>query len=279
MHSNKQFSYHRFSLSSALQKYVKYAWIMQSKGLSTRPDLLIADGYPEIIFVQRGAYQKAFIDAEKKAVIVDQSCVVGIQTQSALVKRLGPCQLIGIKLNPAGAYVLLGKKLPQIVDQNLALHQFGLDWLSELDQGLLDCHSEEAVSSLISATFLTQTAHLAPGEQDAFAASILQFILASKGQISVGKLAERYHLSLRQLQRKFKKVFGISPKKFINLIRFKHLYKSSILKQKSPDSYLDHGYYDQMHFIKDFKKQMGINPSQSTASFFLRMNEIARQSS
>ena len=111
------------------------------------------------------------------------------------------------------------------------------------------------------------------------AKSFIKCILEVNGQITVKALAEKHFISVRHFQRLFKKYYGIAPKKFINIIRFKQLYKSSVLKEKMPNDFLGFGYYDQMHFIKDFKKQLGITPSHTLSETFKRLNYMAKTNS
>ncbi|MEM7513321.1 MAG: helix-turn-helix transcriptional regulator [Bacteroidota bacterium] len=265
--------YRKYPAGRELEDVVKYYWVMRSREKESSQDLLIPDGYPEIIFVLQGEYQKAYLDPGKSPLIIDASCLVGIQTQTVLANRLNHCHLIGIKLKPAGAYRLLGPVLSQIANTNLSLDNCGLPWLITLNQYLKQTNTDTEVLSLIHNSLLRQKGL---SEVDELASSLITPILSMKGQISVKTLAEQHKLSMRHVQRKFKSYFGISPKKFISLIRFKHYYKSRILKQQTKEHFLDYGYYDQMHFIRDFQKHLGVTPSKSEETSFIRLNQMAQ---
>ena len=79
----------------------------------------------------------------------------------------------------------------------------------------------------------------------------------------IARLSEMVSMSRRTLERRFLDSVGISPKRFARVIRFKATLKhlkqdrSAIKRQ----GYLDFGYYDQNHFIKDFRHFMGGTPS------------------
>lgn len=80
---------------------------------------------------------------------------------------------------------------------------------------------------------------------------------------SIKNLARESFLSLRQLERSFSKYIGISPKTYFRLHRFLKLLAA---KQNSPQQKwgsLAHefGYYDQMHFLKEFKYFFKSTPS------------------
>ncbi|MEO1513463.1 MAG: helix-turn-helix transcriptional regulator [Bacteroidota bacterium] len=274
---SKLLEYQKHSPPTQLQEFVKYIWTMKAYEDRSAEDLLIPDGYPEIIFVKRGAYNKAFIGEKAASTTIRRSCVIGIQTRSVLASRLDRCHLVGAKLLPVGAYALFGHRLKQIADANVCLADFGLDWLQELDVAVKDCQDDSVLIDLISSILVSQIEQLPADTSLRLASSFLASVLAVKGQLSVGELAKQHHLSVRHFQRKFKDFFGISPKKFLNIIRFKQLYKSSVLQDRLPADFLDYGYYDQMHFIKDFQKQLGISPSRSLEPFFSVMNQMARR--
>jgi len=266
----------KYTLEKELQKYVKYAWIMKAYEAKSKQDLLIPDGYPEIIFVKKGAYHKEYLDQNSTSITINNSCIIGIQTQSVLASRRNNCHLVGLKLQPVGAYTLFGENLKNISPINKPLNEFGVEWLGHLDEKIQNCEGDESIIKLLAETLLHQIDKLENDQLNELAASFLATILNIKGQISVQELAKQHCLSIRHFQRKFKGFFGISPKKFLNIIRFKHLYKSSTLQQKLPANFLEYGYYDQMHFIKDFQKKLGVNPSKSVEKAFLQMNKMAQ---
>lgn len=70
-------------------------------------------------------------------------------------------------------------------------------------------------------------------------------------------------ISDRQLQRKFREAVGVSPKTFQQISRFETVLKHLLLNKKQDylGIALEHGYYDQSHFIKDFKTYLGECPS------------------
>ena len=69
-------------------------------------------------------------------------------------------------------------------------------------------------------------------------------------------------LSLRQFERVCKQRIGMPPKLFARIIRFSkayRLYENSAYKNWTSIAY-ECGYFDQMHFIRDFKEFTGVTP-------------------
>jgi methylphosphotriester-DNA--protein-cysteine methyltransferase len=72
---------------------------------------------------------------------------------------------------------------------------------------------------------------------------------------TIEQLAVKSSLCLRLFERGFKSQFGITVKEFQKLTRFQNLIKNILLKRTPNylDTILDNGYFDQSHFIKEFK--------------------------
>lgn len=72
-------------------------------------------------------------------------------------------------------------------------------------------------------------------------------------------------LSPRQLRRIFNFYIGTTPKAFSNVVRFQHILnaKPSTRSLKENKLYFDVGFYDQAHFIKNFKTFYGVTPSEA----------------
>ena len=69
-------------------------------------------------------------------------------------------------------------------------------------------------------------------------------------------------VGLRRLQQRFKSEIGISPKLFLRTLRINTVINQMKLKsdQSLTQLALEHNYFDQAHFIKDFKHFTGLNP-------------------
>ncbi|WP_420573292.1 AraC family transcriptional regulator [Kordia sp.] len=70
-------------------------------------------------------------------------------------------------------------------------------------------------------------------------------------------------LSPRQLRRIFNFYIGTTAKSFSNVVRFQHILNAKPSKQSLKENklYFDVGFFDQAHFIKNFKIFYGITPS------------------
>ncbi len=105
---------------------------------------------------------------------------------------------------------------------------------------------------------------LAASQMDLQVSYCLNQIQQSGGTVTVHKLTTALGLSQRQLSRKFQENVGLSPKAYLKVSRF---VQSLQLLKRYPQRSLttiayQSGYYDQAHFIHDYKTYTGHLPSE-----------------
>ncbi|QWU17724.1 Helix-turn-helix domain-containing protein [Paenibacillus sophorae] len=87
-------------------------------------------------------------------------------------------------------------------------------------------------------------------------------ILASQGTVQIGELSAETGYSTRYMHKTFERYVGVSPKLFSRIIRFQHVLKAleDPSKEKTFGRILELGYFDQNHFIKEFKEFSAVTP-------------------
>jgi transcriptional regulator GlxA family with amidase domain len=99
-------------------------------------------------------------------------------------------------------------------------------------------------------------------ETDPFIHHCVARIEAVCGGLRIGDLEKSTGLSTRQLERKFARHLGISPKTFSRVVRFKNV-AAVTAKSDRPDWATlagDFGYADQPHLVREFKAFSGLTP-------------------
>lgn len=92
----------------------------------------------------------------------------------------------------------------------------------------------------------------------------LQIILKNFGVVDIEKDLNT-GISDRQLRRLFEYYIGTNAKTFSQVVRFQNILKAKPSSQSLRHNklFFDVGYYDQAHFIKEFKKLYGVTPSKA----------------
>jgi AraC-like DNA-binding protein len=89
-------------------------------------------------------------------------------------------------------------------------------------------------------------------------------IIHKPDQTSIERLSEKIGYSQKHFIKIFKEHVGLAPKSFLKIIRFQKAIRE-IEKKRTADWIivaLESGYYDQAHFIHDFRNFSGFTPSQ-----------------
>lgn len=94
--------------------------------------------------------------------------------------------------------------------------------------------------------------------------AVIDDIHSTNGQINICQLSKRNFTTVRQLERKFKKYIGLSPKEYSNIIRFQNalsMIKDSDKNRNLLDIAFECGYYDHSHLTNEIKRNTGLSPS------------------
>ncbi len=89
----------------------------------------------------------------------------------------------------------------------------------------------------------------------------LNEIIDSNGFVSIDALSKNAWLSMAQFRKRFNEEVGMSPIRYSKIVRVNHaVQKLKCMDRSMTDIAYAMGYFDQSHFIKDFKAIVGISP-------------------
>lgn len=190
------------------------------------------------------------------------SVVTGVPRGRYTRALAGAGRVFGIKFRPGAFRPLVGFPIAQLTDRTLPLADVLGARAGELDAAVT---SQAAFAGQIAAA----TAHLREllPERDAtveHVAALVRRILDDPDLRKVDDLAAHAELSPRALQRLFSEYVGVSPKWVIRRYRL-HEALERIDAGDAVDLAglaADLGYFDQAHFIRDFKALVGRTPGQ-----------------
>ena len=164
-----------------------------------------------------------------------------------------PCRYFGFRLMPGAFYQLTGLNANSAMDEFLSLDEVDSDFDSEL---FFDLDFDNAKDYLID-YLMEKTKNVVANEY-----TKLFNRLKCDLPFEASELYELLYLSPRQCQRNFEKHFGIGPKMVLSIIRFQNCLELLISSEVDSSEVLSQiEYYDRSHYIKDFRKNIGITPS------------------
>lgn len=206
-------------------------------------------------------------------VLPDTELVMGFQYQGRL-KDLATAGITGL-LETARSfsatadtrsilvYFKAGRAAPFFEQPMHELHGLSLGvaelWPAALvrsfEDRLASAQDDRARIVLLEAFLLERLRQRAP---DPMVSEALRLLSMTRGQIRVSELSAALHTSASPLEKRFRREVGATPKQFASLLRFRE-----ILKHRQPDltkAAYEAGYFDQAHFIRDFKAFTGETP-------------------
>lgn len=186
--------------------------------------------------------------------------VFGIERAKSSRLLEGEGRVFGIKFRPGAFYPFIKSPVSRLTDRSISFPDvFGFD-CTPLEQALLSLTNECQMIALVE-HFLRE--HLPERDETVeLINAIIDCIIEDRAINKVDDIAARLSLSKRTLQRLFSQYVGVSPKWVIKRSRL-HEAAEQLAHGNAvdlPRMALDLGYFDQAHFIKDFKTIVGLTP-------------------
>jgi AraC-like DNA-binding protein len=198
-------------------------------------------------------------EGDTNFVLQPRSVVVGPQLTRVTLDINKNHKAVRVGFHPGGLYRLLGISMNEMIDGSYDAHDVFGNEMTEVNSKLQEALSFDEINKVIEAFLLQKINKLKRALP--FDQAMLE-MLRFNGNIPIEQLASIACLSLRQFERVSKERIGIPPKLFARLVRFSKAYR---LRENLPHvSWTsiahDCGYFDQMHFIRDFKEFAGVAP-------------------
>ena len=192
----------------------------------------------------------------------NQAFVSGVMTKFQVHKLEQPSNLIGIRFKTENFGRISNVPAVETRNQRLEVKDVLPNFRSSMMEQLNACSSIENKLLLI-ARFVAHSIHLPKPNKDRLLLQIAQQIRSSSGKVNIKALAKTSCLSLRQLERRFKKSIGLSPKEFASIVRFRQTKQliAQFPKKNIQEIAYDMGFFDPAHLSNEFKRIAGENPS------------------
>jgi len=167
--------------------------------------------------------------------------------------------------------------LPTIFPQLFGIHASDISNRSEpllhIDRAMADFIAREIDASQNTHTiarrldaYLIKRLHQCRFDFDTRLYEAIDIILKNIGGVNVTTDLDT-GFSTRQLRRVFNHYIGDTPKTFCQVVRFQHVLNAAPSREalRTDKLFFDAGYYDQAHFINEFKNFYGVSPSKAFA--------------
>jgi AraC-like DNA-binding protein len=253
--------YYKIEPPQSLADFVQFFWVLEGEATSHQPFVhrAIAESCPELIFYYKGQFDRCSNTLKTTRAL--SSGIYGQCEQYQTFETQANFGIFGIYLSPYALPLLFNLPANEISNQNLDIRNLCSKEGKFLEEKMM-LASDNIIRAKIISDFLEARLHKIKKGNSSIVNSIRN-IITTNDLISIPSLAITSNLSRRQFERKFIEYAGFSPKQFLNLVRFNSIIKKQSTKNKSlTQAAYDFGFYDQSHFIHNFKKLSGYCPSE-----------------
>jgi AraC-like DNA-binding protein len=241
-----------------LQDTVKCFWIHEGTYSADQVQDITPDGCVELIF-NFGSPYLLLTTSPPRA--LPPAVIVGFQKKTIPLIVNGTVKVVAARLFAWGALALLEDEISALTGAVTAL---GAPWntlVQRLEHHLTQGRYDEA--SAILQDFLMQKALMRSYDLK-LVQTAAKLLHHTRGQCRIEELADYCHASVRQLERQFQRAIGVSPKFFARTLRFEQAQRRLMFDPQADLTQLAYqcGYFDQAHFIKEFRAFTGKTPSE-----------------
>jgi len=193
-----------------------------------------------------------------------RSRIYGVHSARFTQTLQGRSFAFGVKFRPGGFRPILRRAISTLRDRSLQPQEVFGPAFATVEAELLAREDDASMVALAEA-FLRR--HLPAMDPLAIqVGEIVDGIVHDRTLTTVEQLVQRWGFDKRRLQRHFSEYVGVSPKWVINRYRL-HEAVERLAEGSAVDwaqLALDLGYFDQAHFIRDFRKLVGRPPAAYT---------------
>ncbi|MEN7551610.1 AraC family transcriptional regulator [Rapidithrix thailandica] len=248
--------YFEIPVAPALQPFIKCYWALEvpASQQSSIRDRVPPLGFQDLLINYGDPFQIANASSTSK----NELLLVGQFTKYHQLQYSGKIGLFSICFRPFGWSLLTGYPADEftniIVPVELLMPSIK-ELTSRLQEAPDNLHRVQLANSFLQKAFLEKQL----STSNIPIQSIVHTIDLSKGNIQIGDLASTYCCSVSKFERNFKHYTGLTPKQYGKLARFRQVLTTYSPHTKALDIY-KLGYYDQSHFIREFKQLIGVAP-------------------
>jgi len=182
---------------------------------------------------------------------------------------------MGVVFRIGGAAALLGVPLAELRDRRVPLAELWGSVASELLERPIAASSAEAKLDALEQVLSARLGHIADRPHPVAGRAAAQ-IARYPERCRIAGLADALGLSARRLEQVFRAEVGLTLKAYQRLHRFRQALVG--IDRAAEIGWarfaLERGYYDQSHFIGEFRAHSGLTPSEYVASRGTELNHV-----
>ena len=237
-------------------------WLQQGYDPAHSLERVVPDGCAELIInLREDRFSMPEGSAGAEARTFRGAVLSGTRSEYVILDTNSQASVMGVHFKPGGLFFFLSMPVSELHNEVQSLDSIWGHAADELRDRLLDAGSPSAKFRTME-QFLLRIMRKSAQSHPAVDFALRQF-QHFPVQRSIADLSGDLGLSKRYFIRLFADEVGITPKKYVRIRRFQEVLNRihAAHEVNWAETALACGYYDQAHFIHDFRTFSGINPS------------------
>ena len=245
-----------------LDAFIESIWLYRSDPRPHALERVLPTGAAQLI-VNLKEDQTRLYDPKRpgRCVVTAGTVLVGVQSRYQVIDTSEQEFVAGVAFRPAGTVPFICVPAHETRDADVPLEAlWGRRRTAALRERLLESDGPDAALDALETALLE--VWTPPGLHPAVTFALTAFERAPLTR-SVAAVTDAIGLSAKRFIERFKREVGMTPKRYCRIRRFQRAVAQA--NQESavdwPQVALDCGYFDQAHFIHDFRSFAGITPT------------------
>jgi AraC-like DNA-binding protein len=252
--------YEMYRPTGVLTKYVEFFWFFDDFFPGYTLERVLPQGSFELVIDLREIPRKLFTNSDQTDWrAYRRAWLSGPHSRFIVIDVLPASSMIGVHFRPGGASAFIPFPADELADRVEELDRIWGGTALELREQLLAAKNPAAKFLLLERFLLDQL----QDDQCAAVDFAIGELIAQPATASISELASHTGLSHKHFISCFRQRVGLTPKRFCRIRRFQQALREIETRGALDWSGVaaETGYYDQTHFINDFRTFSGLNPS------------------
>ncbi|UAY55700.1 helix-turn-helix domain-containing protein [Arachidicoccus terrestris] len=236
-----------------LKPYIKY-FVVSENELENSYKVFPSSGLVAG-FQYKGQLSTLKNDAENK---LTSAGITGVSDSYKIFKNSADIGTILVYFTEVGFTQFAAQPAHELFNLSLPLDNvFDGKCVSEVEEKLALATTDGQRIKIVERFLVSQLKDI---QADKLIIEAVKLIYNSNGTVRIKELIEKLCISQSPFEKRFRKVVGTTAKKFASIVRFNSVLEDFDKTKSLTEISYENNYFDQAHFIKDFKHFTGDTP-------------------